>query len=347
MKSRLFILGLILIAVVLVTGCVSQIPSDSSVPTTPAMTTVKVAYMPIISFGPLFIAQEEGYFSRQGINIEFVKFQATSAALPSLINGDIAVSGGQLFPGLVNSVSKGAHVRIVADKGMILNGSCNSVAFLVRKDLVENGAVRTMADLKGKKVAASSDQSYGMFRAIAMGNLTTDDVEMVDMPSAASVAAFETGTIDASFLMEPYITQAVRQGKAVVFLPGEVFIPNYTTPLYYGPAFTDTNPELGRMFMVAYLQGVRQYNQGKTDRNIGILLNYTGMNRDLLEQSCWVPVAENGEIPQRSVREYMDWMIVNKKITQNVDENQLFDMSYVNYANSVLANSTKSGTPGQ
>jgi len=340
MKSRLFILGLILFAVVVVTACVSKIPSDSSIPTTPALTTVKVAYMPIISFGPLFIAQEEGYFSRQGINIEFEKFQATSAALPSLINGDIAVSGGQLFPGLVNSVSKGAHVRIVADKGMILNGSCNSVAFLVRRDLVENGAVRTMTDLKGKKVAASSDQSYGMFRAIAMGNLTTDDIETVDMPSAASVAAFETGTIDAGFLMEPYITQAVKQGKAVVFLPGEVFIPNYTTPLYYGPAFTDTDPELGRRFMVAYLQGVRQYNQGKTDRNIGILLNYTRMDRDLLEQSCWVPVAENGEIPQQSVREYLDWMFVNKKITQNVDENQLFDMSYVTYANGVLSNAT-------
>ncbi len=41
-------------------------------------------------------------------------------------------------------------------------------------------------------------------------------------------------------------------------------------PLYYGPAFTDTNPEVGRRSMVAYLQGVRQYNQGKTDRNIGI-----------------------------------------------------------------------------
>ncbi len=31
-------------------------------------------------------------------------------------------------------------------------------------------------------------------------------------------------------------------------------------------------------------------------------------------------------------------MLINKKITQKVDEDQLFDMSYVNYANGVLRN---------
>jgi len=321
-------------------GCVSMGLQDTPVTQTPAMTTVKVAYMPIISFGPLFIAKDEGFFSRQGINVEFEKFPATSAALPSLINGDIAVSGGQLFPGLVNSVSRGAHVRIVADKGMILPGSCNSSAFLVRRDLVESGIVRTMADVKGKKVAATSDQSYGMFRALATGNLTAGDVEMVEMSGAASIAAFETGAIDAAFLMEPYITLAVRKDKAVVFVPGTDFIPNYTTPLYYGPAFTDTNPGLGKRFMVAYLQGVRQYNLGKTDRNIAILMNYTGMDRELLEQSCWVPVAGNGEIPREPVREYMDWMQKNNKISQTPDDDQLYDMSFVAYAHGIMANTT-------
>ncbi len=36
----------------------------------------------------------------------------------------------------------------------------------------------------------------------------------------------------------------------------------------------------------------------------------------------------------------MDWMYTNKQIPQKVNEDQLFDMSYVNYANGVLRNST-------
>jgi len=334
--------ALVLAFFVMAAGCLSQDLQDNPATTTPAMTTVKVAYMPIISFGPLFIAKDEGYFSREGINVEFEKFPATSAALPSLINGDIAVSGGQLFPGLVNSVSRGARVRIVADKGMIVPGSCNSSAFLVRRDLVESGIVRTMADMKGKKVAATSDQSYGVFRALATGNLTSGDVDMVDMSGASSIAAFETGAVDAAYLMEPYITLAVRKGKAAVFVQASDFIPNYTTPLYYGPAFTDADPGLGKRFMVAYLKGVSQYNEGKTDRNIAILMNYTGMDRELLEQSCWVTVAGNGEIPRQPVRDYMDWMQKNNKINQTPDDDQLYDMSFVEYAQGILANTTNS-----
>jgi NitT/TauT family transport system substrate-binding protein len=95
--------------------------------------------------------------------------------------------------------------------------------------------------------------------------------------------------------------------------------------------------------MVAYLQGVKQYNQGKTDRNIEILANYTHLDRDLLKQTCWMTIAEDGFVLRQPVIEYMDWLYANKKITQKLDEDQLFDMSFVNYANGVLANTTQSG----
>jgi len=326
----------------LVAACVSPSPPVQPAVPVPEMTTVKVAYMPLVSNGPLFIAKEEGYFARQGINVEFEKFQSSSEALPVLINGNIAVSGGQLAPGLVNSIAKGARVRITADKGRIVPGYCNSTAFLVRRDLIESGAVKTIADLKGRKVAATSDQSYGVYRVLALGNLTTSDIEMENMANAASITGFENGAIDASLLMEPYITQAVSRGKAVVFLGGQEFIPNFANPLYYGPTFLDKDPELGRRFMIAYLQGVRQYNLGKTDRNVEILSNYTHLDRALLVQSCWAQISPTGDLPRQPVREYMDWMYANKKIGQNLDDDQMFDMSYVNYANGVLANTTNS-----
>lgn len=344
MKPVHISLIIIILLATLVTACISPSPpAPPAVSPVPELTTVKIAYLPIISYGPVYIAAEEGYFARQGIRIEFEKFQTTAMAIPSLVNGDIAVSGGQLSPGLINSISQGAHIRITADKGKMMPGTCNSTALMVRRDLVENGTVKTVSDLRGRKVAASSDQSYGIYRALAMGNLTADDVEMVDMTSTASLVAFENGAIDASLLMEPYVTQAVSRGNVVVFMPAQVFEPDFPTPLYYGPAFIDKDPDLGRRFMIAYLQGVRQYNQGKTDRNIAILANYTQLDRELLEQSCWVNIEENGLVPEQPVKEYMDWMYANKKITRTLDPDQLFDMSFVSYAHGVLQNTTGSG----
>jgi NitT/TauT family transport system substrate-binding protein len=313
-----------------------------AVAVTACMSQVKVAYLPLISNGPLFIAYEEGYFSRQGMQVEFEKFQSAPSALPALINGDIAVSGGQLSPGFVNAVTKGSRVRIVADKGRASLGSCNATALVVRKDLFDQGTVTRASDLKGRKIMASSDQSYGIFRVLAMGNLTADDVEIVDMDFASGVAALRNDAVDAGVLTEPYLTQALISRSAVVLIPAQEYSPDWPTLLYYGPVFLDKDPDLGRRFMVAYLQGVRQYNLGKTERNLAILGNYTHIDQDLLQQSCWVPISPDGDLPRKPVRDYLDWMYANKKITQNVDDDQLYDMSFVTYANGILSNTGSS-----
>jgi NitT/TauT family transport system substrate-binding protein len=345
MKSRLLILYLILFAVVVVTACVSQIPPDSSVPTTPALTTVKVAYLPLISNGPLFIAKEEGYFAKQGINVEFEKFQSSAMALPALVNGDIAVYGGSVSPGFFNAITKGSQVRIVADKGRIVPGSCNSTAFMVRRDLFEDGTIRNISGLKGRKIMAGSSEQYSTVHALAYGNLTTEEVTIVNMDYPSGVIALNNRAVDAGILTEPYITQAINSGSAVILLPGEKFIPDSPFPLYYGPTFLDKDPELGKRFMVAYLNGVKQYNAGKTERNLEILGNYTHLDHDLLVQSCWLPIAENGTLPHQPVMDYMDWLYANGTISRKLDEDQVFDMSYVNYADGVIHNSTIGKTP--
>jgi len=329
-KAGAFFLFVIIISGVLVAACTTQAPQTTE------LTTVRVAYLPLISNGPLFIAEEEGYFARQGIDVEFEKFQNTAAALPLLIDGEIVASGGSLTPGLVNSIVRGAHVRIVADKGRMAPGFCNSTALMVRKDLFDKGIVTSAADLKGRKVMGSSDQTYGIFRSLALGNLTTADVEIIDLDYPSALVAFKNGAIDAGLIVEPYITQALNGGAAVVLVPAKEYYPDYPTPLYFGPEFLDKNPELGRRFMVAYLQGVHQYNEGKTERNLGILQNYTHLDRELLNQSCWVAINGDGAVIRQPVKEYIDWMYENKKITQKLDEDQLFDMSFVTYANTVL-----------
>jgi len=349
MKKAFFLLILLIVSTVALSACVSQaLPAVSPLsglsPTpTPALTTVKVAYLPIISNGPLFIAQEEGYFARQGITVEFVKFQSAPASVPALVSGDISVSGGQFSPAMVNAIMKGANVRIVADKGRASSGSCTTNGIVVRRELFERGEVTKVSDLKGRKIMFTSDQSYLVSLLLEKGNLTADDVEIVNMDFASGVVALTNGAVDAGDLTEPFITQVNNSRSAVMIMPTNEYCPDWPLPLYYGPGILDKDPELGRRFMVAYLQGVRQYNQGKTEQNLLIMGNYTKLDRDLLKQSCWMPVENNGDLPRKSVREYVDWMYANKKITQNPTDDQLFDMSYITYARGVLANTSESG----
>jgi NitT/TauT family transport system substrate-binding protein len=332
MKFAFFSL-MLLVSGVTICGCLSPQPD---------VTTVTVAYQPTSSNGPLYIAKEEGYFAQQGINMEFVRTQSSTAAIPLLVSGDVGVSTGPLRTGLINAVAKGQHIRIVADKGTVTPGSCTAYALMVRKDLSDKGIVRNVSDLKGRKIAAR-DEGYDLFRVLDLGNLSSDDVETVEMDFTSIVPAFKNGAIDAALVTEPYVTQSINSDAAVVFVPAQDFLPDWPLPLYYGPAILDKDPELGRRFMVAYLQGVKQYNLGKTERNLAIIGNYTLLDRDMLNQTCWYPIAEDGNISRQPVMDYVDWMYAHKKITGKVNENELFDMSYVNYANTVLSNTATGG----
>lgn len=324
---------LMLFSGVILSGCLSSAP---------VMKTVTVAYQPTTANGPLYIAKDEGFFAKQGIDVEFLKTQSPAAALPLLISGDVAVSTGPLKIGLLNALIKGEHVRIVADKGRVTQGSCTAYALMVRKDLFDKGIVTNVSDLKGRKIAVR-DSDYDLYHALAVGNLSKDDVETVDMDFTMIIPAFKNGAIDAGLVAEPYLTEALNNDTAIVLLPSEDFIPQWPLPLYYGPAILDKDPELGRRFMVAYLQGVKQYNEGKTERNLAIMGNYTHLDRDLLNQSCWYPIAADGYLPPQPVRMYVDWMYATNKTSKNLNDDQLFDMSYVTYANGVLQNTTSSG----
>jgi NitT/TauT family transport system substrate-binding protein len=189
MKLALFFV-MMLVSGVIICGCLSPAP---------AMKTVKVAYQPTTANGPLYIAKEEGYFAQQGINVEFEKTQSPAAALPLLVNGDVAVSTGPLKIGLINAVAKGEHVRIVADKGRVTPGSCNAYALMVRQELFDTGIVTNVSDLKGRKIAVR-DSDYDLFHALALGNLSRDDVETVDMDFTMIIPAFTNGAIDAGLV---------------------------------------------------------------------------------------------------------------------------------------------------
>ena len=100
---------------------------------------LKVLLLPFLSFAPLFIANEEGYFAEQELTIEFITMRSSATAIPSLAQGDLDVSVGMVNIGLLNAIARGARIRIVADKGYLAPTGCTSNALLARRALVEGG----------------------------------------------------------------------------------------------------------------------------------------------------------------------------------------------------------------
>jgi hypothetical protein len=88
--------------------------------------------------------------------------------------------------------------------------------------------------------------------------------------------------------------------------------------------------------MVAYLKAVRQYNKGKTDRNLEILAEHTELDRELLKKICWPTFRNDGSINIDSIFEFQKWGLKKGLIDQPASKEQLWDSRFIDYANRIL-----------
>lgn len=333
-KGRITIvtsISLVFLVVLFIFGSLSNGVSEELV-------KLKVAYLPYISYSPIFIALEEGYFREQGLEIELVTFRGSGLSIPALASGNLDVSADSTGANLFAAVARGLKIKIVADKGH-LDGRCNYGAIMVRKKLYESGEVRSIEQLKGRKVALQPIPVWGYVyeKILNEGNLTLEDIEIVRMPGTSKADAFETGAIDAASVGEPLITQLETLRYAVILASYRQVAPNYQIgSIIFGVNLIDKDQELGKKFMIAYLKGIRQFNKGKTERNIEILQKQTGLDPDIIRKICLPSFHSDGRVNTESIIAVQDWVYDKGFIDSKVPMNQLIDMSFAEYANRVL-----------
>ena len=127
-------------------------PAAAAPTTAPrAMMTIKVATTPSISNGARYIALERGYFREEGIELEEVPSDTSAQTLPALAAGQVEIVGGGISAALFNAILQGIPVRLVLDQWTASPGN-GAGGLIARKDLVDSGQVRDLADLRGLKV---------------------------------------------------------------------------------------------------------------------------------------------------------------------------------------------------
>ena len=300
---------------------------------------LKVLAVPYLTFAPLFIAQDEGYFAEQGLQVEFPQFTGSVQALPALAQGDLDISAGEVAVNALNAISKGINIKYVADKGFYDPDACSFSGFVARVPLIKAGELDRLEQWKGKRVSLTPNahSEYMMDVAFKQAGLTVDGIEPLELPPAARFAGLANGTLDVANLSEPWLTRSLETGGTDLILKVAQVIPNEQLGyIIYGPNILNKNPEAGKRFMVAYLKAVRQYKLGKTDRNLEILAKYTELDRKTLEKACWPPFREDGQFKVDSLLSFQDWAVKKQLLNQTLTETQLSDLSFVQYANQVL-----------
>src|ERR1700704_5102746 len=141
--------------------------------------TVKIGVVNLSTDVAFYIAEKRGYFKAEGLKADFAYFDSGAKMIPPLGSGALDAGGGATSAGLYNAVERGIELRVVADKGMSIDGY-DYKALVVRKDLVDSNAIKSLGDLKGKKVAVvakgAADESV-LHQALLKGGLQDADIE--------------------------------------------------------------------------------------------------------------------------------------------------------------------------
>ncbi|MFN4167330.1 MAG: ABC transporter substrate-binding protein, partial [Pannonibacter phragmitetus] len=175
---------------------------------------------------PLVVAKQKGFFEAEGLDVDLIE-PADPAMPPKLVaagQGDIAVS---YQPTLHAQISEGMPLKWI---GTLVETPLNTLIVL------EDGPIKTLADLKGKKIgfSVSGFEDAMLGQMLRSQGLSIEDVELINVNFALSPSLM-TGQVDA--VIGGYrnfeLTQIELEGKkGKAFYPEENGVPIFDELIY-------------------------------------------------------------------------------------------------------------------
>lgn len=294
----------------------------------------------------MYIAQERGYFAEQGIDADLTPFYSLPEAAVLLNAGQMDIYAGGTGANLYNAVSRGIQLRAVADKAHSEAG-VKYKGFLARKDLWDSGQIRTIADLRGRPVAANPSgggTEYQLKQVLKTASMVVGDVDYKGIPVPDQLTALANKGLDAAFMFQPALCTTERRGLAVVIPPllDDVASRLQGGVINYGHQFIHEKPQAARGFMVAHVKALRDYNDAQLynvnrAEIVDIIQRYLNLtDLSYYDAREWGRLNPDGYIDRKWIEDEMERSVRTGLLDRVVAIDQLVDDSYVDYALQVL-----------
>ena len=155
-----------------------------------------------------------------GVTVKWVEFPAGPQLLEGLNVGAVDVGYVGEAPPVFAQAAGAKFVYIGNDPA-----APEAEAIVVAKD----SPIRSVADLKGKKVALNkgSNVHYLLVKALEKHGLKYADIQPVFLPPADARAAFERGAVDAWAIWDPFLAAVEKQSGARILVDGRGVVNNY------------------------------------------------------------------------------------------------------------------------
>lgn len=195
---------------------------------------------------PLTIAQQLGYFSAEGLEVEISGFAGEASLLHAVAGGSLEVVSGA-YGHTISLQSMGQKFQSI-----VLQGRAPAISMGVSLRALPQ--YKTAAELKGRKIGISAVGSASHMVAnliLSRAGLNAGDVSFIGIGSAAgALTALRSGQIDAVCSADPVMTTLEQKGELRIIadtrtLKGTLAVFGGPMPgacLYAGVDFVKKNP---------------------------------------------------------------------------------------------------------
>lgn len=159
----------------------------------------KLAHSTWVGYGPLFIARDKGFFKEEGVDVELVNMEDVKVRFAALAGGRLDALATTVDTMPLYLKPDGPQYRYL----FALDDSKGGDGVVANKD------IKTIADLKGKKVAFTEGSVSQFYINVLLksAGLKESDIEVVNMTAGDAGSAFVTKNVDAAVTWEPWLTR--------------------------------------------------------------------------------------------------------------------------------------------
>jgi NitT/TauT family transport system substrate-binding protein len=242
---------------------------------------VTAGVIPIVDVAPIYLGKEKGFFSERKIDLTLQTGTGGAASVPGVVSGKYQFAFGNVTSLLV-ARDKNLPLKVLTNGVSSVGEAGKDFGAVVVKG---DSPIKSAKELAGKKVSVNNLKNIGDTTVRASVRKAGGDpakVQFVELPFPDMPAALANNRIDAAWVVEPFLTQAISQGARPIAWNFVDAAPNLTVATYFtSERMIKQDPDLVKRFTEAMNESLR-YADTHPDEVRKILATYTKIPADVI-----------------------------------------------------------------
>ncbi|SEK61375.1 NitT/TauT family transport system substrate-binding protein [Variovorax sp. YR750] len=230
-------------------------------------TKIVFGYTAVTDFASVFVAAEEGYFKKRGLDVE-LKFIPLNSTIPAALQSDSLQIGGPTPSVFLQAVDGGLDLVLVAGGGLT-SKTITGFGLVARA----GSGIKSAQDCVGKKIGVPGLGAFlhVTFRAwLKDSGVDYRKVNFVEAAFPQHADLLRGGSVDAVVSADPFMSRITESGAGYVASYYSTFLPENNQTIVHAAKreWVAKNPAAARAFREALVEAASFMQQPKNDAKV-------------------------------------------------------------------------------